>query len=329
MKSLLTNAFIILSLFLFSQCNNPIKNEDAIVYVEEGTIVNTGKDTTDNLVNEVDPIAEEVDPTLAHLIGYWVGYFKMADHEYAESINLDEGYSWNRENKINISIDKIVGDEVFGHSVVAGNDRPFKGAMVLLENNNGISYIFDVREPGDDKYDGHFTFEISNDKLSGKWKAYKKIDIQNRVYTLEKKPYQYDPNVQLVHVKDYVNWEKFTEDIEVYQVDGETEEWIYRQFSTATELMYEINASTTLLKKADVENLKKGDLTIIRNTIYARHGYSFKNRPLRVFFDAQPWYIPVHTDITTDFTDIEIKNIELLMSFEENAAEYYDSFGRG
>ena len=84
-----------------------------------------------------------------------------------------------------------------------------------------------------------------------------------------------------------------------------------------------------MLKKADVENLKKGDLTIIRNTIYARHGYSFKNRPLRVFFDAQPWYIPVHTDITTDFTDIEIKNIELLMSFEENAAEYYDSFGRG
>lgn len=83
------------------------------------------------------------------------------------------------------------------------------------------------------------------------------------------------------------------------------------------------------MKKRDVENLKKGDLTIIRNTIYARHGYSFKNRPLRVFFDAQSWYVPVHSDIRANFSEIEKKNIQLLLSFEQNAAEYYDYFGRG
>jgi len=54
-----------------------------------------------------------------------------------------------------------------------------------------------------------------------------------------------------------------------------------------------------------------------------------QKRPLRVFFDAQPWYIPVHADIRSEFTELEKKNIQLLLSFEENAAEYYDYFGRG
>jgi hypothetical protein len=90
-----------------------------------------------------------------------------------------------------------------------------------------------------------------------------------------------------------------------------------------------MNASSKVLAKEEVENLKKGDLTIIRNSIYARHGYSFKNQPLRVFFDAQSWYIPVHTNITSDFTEIEKQNIELLLRYEKNAAVYYDRFGRG
>lgn len=45
----------------------------------------------------------------------------------------------------------------------------------------------------------------------------------------------------------------------------------------------------------EVENLKRRDLTIIR----------------------------------TDFTELEKQNIKLLLSYEKNAAEYYDSFGRG
>ena len=53
------------------------------------------------------------------------------------------------------------------------------------------------------------------------------------------------------------------------------------------------------------------------------------NRPLRVFFDQQLWYIPVHADITRDFTPVELANIELLLRYEGNAAEYYDRFGRG
>ena len=63
--------------------------------------------------------------------------------------------------------------------------------------------------------------------------------------------------------------------------------------------------------------------------IYVRHGYSFKKRPLRVFFDPQSWYIPVFNNIKNNLTDIEKKNIKLLLRYEKNAKEYYDSFGRG
>lgn len=129
--------------------------------------------------------------------------------------------------------------------------------------------------------------------------------------------------------KRFIDWTNNKETREEYEVDGEMEEWISQEFAAATNLIYEINASNRLLTKDEVENLKRGDLTIIRNSIYARHGYSFKNRPLRVYFDAQSWYIPVHADIKADFTEIEKENIQLMLRYEENAAEYYDYFGRG
>eukprot|EP01041_Mallomonas_annulata_P031406 gene31406-53710_t len=239
-------------------------------------------------------------------------------------IAADEGLYWNRENKINISIDKIDKGKIVGHSVVAGNNRPFYGVYQIFAEK----FVFQVKEPGDDKNDGEFTFEISrgDSVLMGNWKAYKNIDIQEREYKLVKKIFKYNPNQMLDQSRRYGNWEKFKTHKEKYEFEGEEIEDFITEFSTTSEIIYKLNASIQLLTKKDVENLKKGDLSILRNTIYARHGYSFKNRPLRVFFDAQKWYIPVHTNIKSEFTDIEKKNIQLLLKYEKNAKEYYDTF---
>ena len=71
------------------------------------------------------------------------------------------------------------------------------------------------------------------------------------------------------------------------------------------------------------------DLEVMRNAIYARHGYSFQNREMRVFFDNYvSWYIPVSIDMTKQLTPIEKQNIELLKRYEKHAATYYDRFGR-
>jgi hypothetical protein len=311
-----TTYLIILSLFVFS-CNSKIKDSETKIIIEKGTeIIDDNPIIKEQKVKKTEIKANE--------LGFWVGYFKEDTEEnYNEKgVYVDEGFYWNRENKINISIDELTDSLVIGHSVVAGNNRPFSGTI-----KNGL---FKVKEPGDDKYDGEFIFKIKDNKLIGKWTAYKNIDIKKRKYELEKMNFSYNPSIMLEEVKEYVDWNTFTEEklTEEYE-EGEFEEWITKEFASATKLIYSINASNVLLKKEDIENLLKGDLTIIRNTIYARHGYSFKNRPLRVFFDAQSWYIPVHTDIKADFTEIEKENIKLLLRYEKNAVEYYDYFGRG
>lgn len=310
-------------LTLAQSCNNPIKNEEAKVEVEDGAAVPAVQPAP----APAAPPEKEVLLADDEALGYWVGIFRKANDEYDNTtLVVDEGFMWNRENKINISIDKIVGDSVWGHSVVAGNDRPFVGTRT--RGLAGDAYT--VREPGDDKYDGEFRFEIAEDGMVGTWTAYGNLDVKKRAYELEQKVFTYKPDIMLEPSRGYVNWNKSIESKETYDMgDGEMEEWIRKEFAASTQIIYDLNASSQRLTKADVDNLQKGDLTIIRNTIYARHGYSFKNRPLRVFFDAQEWYIPVHADIRADFTDVEKANIKLLLTYEKNAAEYYDSFGRG
>jgi hypothetical protein len=87
-------------------------------------------------------------------------------------------------------------------------------------------------------------------------------------------------------------------------------------------------ASTSLLKERDVENMKPEELRIMRNEIFARHGYSFKLADMREHFEAIDWYMPMAVDITTKLTENEKKNAALIKRYEKYSAEYYDSFGR-
>ena len=83
-----------------------------------------------------------------------------------------------------------------------------------------------------------------------------------------------------------------------------------------TEDVLKVNASLVKLKKEDIANMHKGDLEVIRNSIYARHGYSFKNRKMRYIFDDNvDWYIPLSTDIRDQLTEIEIANNDLLKRY--------------
>lgn len=320
-------SLLLSTLIVLSSCTSPIKNDDAEIIIEEGT----SSDSSDSNQPEIgESQGGDLDTSSTT---YWVGLFNPhsdvdLDGKY---IAADEGLYWGRWNKISIKIDQIIGDSVIGHSVVAGNQRPFYGRVNRTEE--GDEYV--VSEPGDDKYDGQFTFRISNDKLAGVWEAYGSIDIPKREYSLSRMTYKYDPNIMLERTGRYGNWDKFIDhgvQREVFDEgtpDEEVYEWVKREYASSTNKVYEINASNRVLTKEDVENLTNSDLVVIRNTIYARHGYSFKNRPLRVFFDEQDWYIPVYADIKQEFTEIEKKNIELLLRYEKNAKEYYDYFGRG
>jgi hypothetical protein len=324
------------TLFLFS-CQNLIKNKDEKVENEVENSDSMSKETEldsafDALFNDEKSNSAKTENqkttivvnTKQELIGNWIGWFDpdMNEDDVREkkAVFKGESFGWYRQNKINISIDKIDDCNVFGHSVVAGNNRKFEGKIQDCLNE----FKLEVKEPGDNKYDGNFIFQIikGENKLEGFWMANnQKIDIPKRKYTLSKTNFKYNSSQILSNdgYKRFIDWESKANHKEEYGDD----------FVSATSKIYEINASTNQLLKSDVENLKKGDLLIIRNMIYARHGYSFKNRPLRVFFDAQEWYMPINTDVKSELTDIEKKNIELILKYEKNAKVYYDYFGRG
>jgi hypothetical protein len=238
--------------------------------------------------------------------GFYVGMFVA--EEFKE--NKKPSYS----NKINIAIDKIENGKIEGHSVVAGNIRPFSGTAT----QNGKIYTVEAKEPGDDKYDGTFFFTLDTDKkiITGTWVANdKKLSVTKRSYDLEQKKFTY--NKDLVLTEEVLYQELY----DTYKDEDGT-------FEMPTESILTTNASNTLLKSADVANFYKGDLEIIRNAIYARHGYSFQNRKMRYLFDQVNWYVPVATNITAELTDIEKKNIDLLKRYEKHATKYYDSYGR-
>lgn len=86
--------------------------------------------------------------------------------------------------------------------------------------------------------------------------------------------------------------------------------------------------STKLLKVADVENMKPAELRLMRNEIYARHGYSFIIEDMQKHFASVDWYMPVALDVTAKLTPIETKNAALIKRYENYGAKYYDRFGR-
>ncbi|MBO7069091.1 MAG: YARHG domain-containing protein [Bacteroidaceae bacterium] len=70
------------------------------------------------------------------------------------------------------------------------------------------------------------------------------------------------------------------------------------------------------LTNADVAGLTKEELRIMRNWIYARHGYIFKSRDLMDYFSQYPWYEPQYSNVSSMLSTIEKRNVEFIKRYE-------------
>lgn len=257
------------------------------------------------------------------LYGFWVGDFVDANN--GDDLDMVETDGYMYSHKINIVIKKIVSDYVIGQSIVAGNVRPIQGTFT--ESNNKLKFV--LNEPGDDKNDGKFEFEYANDSIKGLWHSNNpKAIVKVRAFKLVKQVFKYDPKLMLPADTEYVDYyTKKTQDANDKDENGEEVNYsdVYRSASEAISLL---NSSTTVLKEEDLKNLKKLDLEILRNSIFARHGYTFKKASYRQFFDPVDWYVPVSNDVSADLTIVEKDNIKILQRFEKYAEDNYDYFGR-
>lgn len=79
------------------------------------------------------------------------------------------------------------------------------------------------------------------------------------------------------------------------------------------------NSSSRYLTAADVKNLSSYQLMIARNEIYARHGRKFNDKELQAYFNSKSWYkgtVEPEDFSVSVFNDYEIKNIQLIQSYE-------------
>lgn len=228
--------------------------------------------------------------------------------------------------KISLKINRITKDSVYGQSIVNGNQRPIRGVF----NESAKSFVLD--EPGNDKTDGRFEVKLNGDSLTGKWNAFNKSAVKSPLKTLKltKKDFVYNPNFMLDKDSNLVDWSNPKDFVEKYTDSdtGKTESYTTSKNRVASDAVFKLNASKQKLTEKDLKNLRKLDLEIIKNSVFARHGYSFKKDTYRNFFEQTDWYIPVSNNVDSELTPMEKENVALLNRFTKYAEDKYDSFGR-
>ena len=91
-------------------------------------------------------------------------------------------------------------------------------------------------------------------------------------------------------------------------------------FETALETLIRIS-STQLLTEDELSPLTDNELRILRNSLYAKHGYIFNDQSLTVYFSDYDWYEGVSRDAGRafrQFTSIEKSNLTFIQGFEKS-----------
>lgn len=193
------------------------------------------------------------------------------------------------DHKITVRLEKVIGDTVTGYSVVAGNERAFSGS-------------FEIGPPG------------TLGELTAKVVAKEPGDsATDGIFS-----FNVSKDGTLVGVWTPYNKKSKPAALSLFR----------REFKYDPMVGEHPESSMRLLKTKDVANLLPEELRLMRNEMYARHGYSFKLRDMQEHFDKQEWYMPLSTDVTETLTKIELANQALIKRYENYSADHYDSFGR-
>jgi len=81
----------------------------------------------------------------------------------------------------------------------------------------------------------------------------------------------------------------------------------------------EVNILNSRYRELDIFSLSQLDnrnLRLLRNMIYARHGYRFSSNDLTAFFSRFDWYKPRYNNVDNLLTDIDKMHIQMIQAFE-------------
>ena len=65
-----------------------------------------------------------------------------------------------------------------------------------------------------------------------------------------------------------------------------------------------------------LDSLTREEIALIRNEVFARHGYIFTKEPYISYFSSMPWYVPDENFTDSVFTEIEKTNVDNIVIYE-------------
>ena len=80
--------------------------------------------------------------------------------------------------------------------------------------------------------------------------------------------------------------------------------------------MGEWQVLTNPLEGKDLRGITSSQLRNLRNTIFARHGHSFRSQDLREHYENFEWYEPQSGDVSALLTDSEKRNVAIIQEIE-------------
>ena len=177
---------------------------------------------------------------------------------------------------------------------------------------------------------GEYTDKVNGDKLSFMPNETRTIGFIEATYTFGQEfDYPIDVIVfktgsQYFYQKEYgsLHFYEASQDANDYWDKGKSvrefiqTKWFNLTGNTTLHGNYSF-ASKDLLLDLVLNYYSKSELKIMRNEIFARHGYNFKTEEMKNYFSRQAWYRPLYDNVNDKLTDIEKLNIKLIQRFEK------------
>jgi len=107
------------------------------------------------------------------------------------------------------------------------------------------------------------------------------------------------------------------EEIEEYIGDDREEDNDSERYSE-DEQEYLFPSDSEYITEYDLRYKTKEEVALIRNEIYARHGYIFKSETYQSYFESKDWYKPNPYFNESSFNEIEKSNKDFIVEYEKS-----------
>ena len=279
------------------------KDEKSIVMIDSYSVLELDSAALELAIQTGVPVKEISDLNISKLMDMEGDYITYLNMLYAESIKG----GLVKEDGTYVASRNYGGSVTVNQSIRNNGDVPIKGNEYNIEFRfycpNGSAASRKVIEPGVDLEPNEAT-TITVFPGSGYVNACYNHDFGWEVSVTYK---------NLSPITTLLKYVKFT--------GKEYDEFIKNEDSKKTEKISESNnpyawLSERLATEDDLVGKSKLDLKIMRNTIFAMHGYIFKTKDMKEYFSKQPWYKPQKENVNSELSSIENKNIQFLKKHE-------------